>query len=132
MNKRAVDVSLLIIRIVVGVIFAVHGAQHLFGAFDGPGLKGTVNMLGPVGYLVAVGEVFGGIGIFFGFLTRFSAASIIVIMIGAVLKVHLKNGFFLQHGGYEFNLALVGLLVPLLILGAGSYAVGLKLPKWAR
>ena len=131
MNKKAIDASLLIMRIIVGVIFAAHGAQHLFGAFNGPGLKGTVDMLGPVGYLVAVGEFFGGVGIFFGFLTRFSAASIIVIMIGAILKVHLQNGFFAPRG-FEFNLALIGLLLPLLILGPGNYSVGVKLPKWAR
>ncbi len=64
-------------------------------------------------------------------LTRFSAASIIVIMIGAILKVHLQNGFFAPRG-FEFNLALIGLLLPLLILGPGNYAVGVKLPKWAR
>ena len=130
MNKKAIDASLLIMRIVVGIIFAAHGAQHLFGAFNGPGLKGTVDMLGPVGYLVAIGEFFGGIGIVFGFLSRFSAASIIVIMIGAIVKVHFSKGFFMQNGGFEYNLALIGLLLPILILGPGKYAVGQKLPTW--
>ena len=132
MNKKAVDASLLIMRLIVGVIFAAHGAQLLFGAFGGPGLRGTVDSMGLLGYPVAVGQFFGGIGIFFGFLTRFSAASLIVVMIGAIVKVHLPKGFFIQNGGFEYNIALIGMLLPLLILGPGSYAVGVKLPKWAR
>lgn len=133
-NRHAVDVSLLVIRLAVGIIFAAHGSQKMFGAFEGPGLAKIVEMMGPIGYLVAIGEFFGGLGIIFGFLSRFSAASIIVIMIGAIYMVHGKNGFFLEHKGFEYNIALIGLLIPIVILGPGSYAIGrsLPLPKSAR
>jgi len=119
---------------VVGVIFAAHGAQKLFGAFGGPGLDKVVEMMGPIGYLVTIGEFFGGLGLVVGFLCRFSAAALIVIMIGAIAQVHAKNGFFLQNGGFEYNLALIGLLAAVLIAGPGRYAVGrfLPLPKSAR
>jgi putative oxidoreductase len=130
-DRPAVDVSLLVVRVVVGVIFAAHGAQKLFGAFGGPGLPATVEMMGSMAYPVAIGEFFGGLGLIVGFLCRFSAASLIVIMLGAIGMVHGKNGFFLQQGGFEYNLALIGLLVPVLVAGPGSYAVGrfLPLPK---
>lgn len=133
-NSRAVDFSLLLVRIAVGVIFAAHGSQKLFGAFDGPGLTALVGQMGPIGYLVAIGEFFGGLGLIVGFLTRFSAASLIVIMIGAIAMVHGKNGFFLQNSGFEYNIALIGLLVPILIAGPGRYSIGccLPLPKSAR
>src|SRR5438552_3752478 len=114
-DRPAVDVSLLVVRVVVGVIFAAHGSQKLFGAFDGPGLSKVVEMMGPIGYLVTIGEFFGGLGLIVGFLSRFSAASLIVIMIGAIATVHGKNGFFLDHGGFEYCLALIGLLAPILI-----------------
>src|SRR4051794_41150913 len=92
-DRTAVDLSLLILRIVVGVIFMLHGSQKLFGAFEGMGIEKTVAMLGsPIGYLVAIGEFFGGVGLVFGFLSRFSAAAITVIMIGAIAKVHGANG----------------------------------------
>ncbi len=123
-NRPAVDVSLLIVRVIVGVIFVAHGAQKLFGAFDGPGLAGVVAMMGPIGYLVTVGEFFGGLGLIVGFLCRFSAASLIVIMIGAVVMVHGAHGFFLSNHGFEYNLALIGLLLPILIAGPGRFAVG--------
>ena len=129
-DRTAVDVSLLVVRLIVGVVFAYHGAQKLFGAFGGPGLSKTVDMLGlgPLGYLVIIGEFFGGLGLIFGFLSRFSAASLIVIMIGAIALHHGKNGFSLEHGGFEYNLALIGLLVPVLLCGPGRYAVGQYLP----
>lgn len=133
-ERTAVDVSLLIMRLAVGVIFAAHGAQKLFGAFDGPGLAQMVEYLGPIAYPVSVGEFFGGLGLVVGFLCRFSAASLIVIMIGAVAMVHGKNGFFLQNHGFEYNVALVGLLAPILIVGPGRFSIGryLPLPKSAR
>ncbi len=133
-DRPAVDASLLIVRVIVGLIFMVHGAQKLFGAFGGAGLEETVKMMGPpLGYAVTIGEFFGGLGLIVGFLSRFSAASLIVIMLGAIATVHGKNGFLLSEGGFEYNLALIGLLAPILIAGPGSYAVGrfLPLPKSA-
>ncbi|MCI0335719.1 MAG: DoxX family protein [Planctomycetes bacterium] len=138
-----VDVALLAVRVIVGVIFAAHGAQKLFGAFGGPGLTQFVQMMGggPVPYLVAIGEFFGGLGLVFGFLTRFSAASLIVIMLGAIFMVHGKNGFFLGHGpestlataGFEYNLALIGLLLPVFLCGSGRFSIGRWfLPKSAK
>lgn len=125
------DFSLLVMRVIVGAIFYAHGAQKLLGLYGGKGLAATVEMMGPIGYLVAVGECLGGVGIIIGFLTRFSAASNLVIMLGAIAMVHGKNGFLMQNGGYEYNLALIGLLLPLVLLGPGKYAVGkfLPLPK---
>src|SRR5262245_5745782 len=95
LDRPAVDVALLVVRVIVGVIFMAHGAQKMFGAFDGPGLAQMVKMMGPLGYPVAIGEFFGGLGLVVGFLSRFSAASLIVIMLGAIGMVHGKNGFFL-------------------------------------
>ncbi len=134
-DRAAVDLSLLVLRVVVGVIFIAHGAQKLFGAFDGMGLAKTVEMMGGgvIPYLVVIGEFFGGIGLVFGFLSRFSAASLIVIMIGAIVHVHGKNGFFSSAGGFEYNLALIGLLLPIFLCGPGRLSIGkFFLPKSAK
>ena len=137
-NRSAVNWALLIGRIIVGVVFIAHGSQKFFGAFGGPGLSGFVHMLGPIGYLVAIGEFFGGLGLVLGFLSRFSAASIIVIMIGAIAMVHGKFGFFMnwmgQQGGegFEYHLLAIAVLSSILIAGPGRFAIGrfLPLPKW--
>lgn len=133
-DYSTIDVALLIARVIVGVVFMAHGAQKLFGAFGGPGLSAVVGMMGPVGYLVSIGEFFGGLGIVVGFLSRFSGASIIVIMLGAIGMVHGKVGFFMnwmgnQGGeGFEYHLLAIGILLVILIAGPGRYALGRFLP----
>jgi len=135
-DRPAVDMALLIVRVIVGIIFVAHGAQKLLGAFGGPGLAAVVEMMGPLGYPVTIGEFFGGLGLIVGFLSRFSAASLIVVMLGAIGLVHGQHGFFLGHGpsdtlataGFEYNLALIGLLAPIMIAGPGSLAIGRMLP----
>src|SRR5258708_30576729 len=95
-DRSVVDWALLVARVVIGVIFMAHGAQKLFGAFGGPGLSAFVQMIGPLGYLVTIGEFFGGLGPVFGFLSGFNAASIIIIMLRAVTPIHRQFGFFLN------------------------------------
>jgi putative oxidoreductase len=138
-DRSAVDWALLAARVFVGVVFMAHGAQKLFGAFGGPGLTAFVQVMGPLGYLVAVGEFFGGLGLVLGFLSRFSAASIILIMLGAIGMVHARVGFFMnwtgkQAGeGFEYHLLAIGILLTVLIAGPGRFALGrfLPLPKAA-
>lgn len=127
-DRLAVDVALLVVRVVVGAIFMAHGAQKLLGAFGGSGLAATVEAMGPIGYLVTIGEFFGGLGLIIGFLCRFSAAALIVIMLGAIIMVHGQHGFFLSNNGFEYNVALMGLLAPILIAGPGKFAIGRLLP----
>jgi len=134
-NGSAVDWALLVARVAVGVVFMAHGAQKLFGAFGGPGLPAVIGMMGPVGYLVTIGEFFGGLGLILGVLSRFSAASIIVIMIGAIQMVHAQFGFFMnwtgsQGGeGFEYHLLAIGTLLPIVIAGPGRFALSQWLPS---
>jgi putative oxidoreductase len=135
-DRLSVELVLLVTRVIAGVIFTAHGAQKLFGAFDGPGLAAMVqpppNGMGLLGYPVSIGEFFGGLGLIVGLLCRFSAASLILIMGGAIALVHGQNGFFLGHGpndilahaGFEYNLALIGLLIVPLIAGPGGLTIG--------
>ena len=135
-DRSSVDWALLVARIVVGGIFMAHGAQKL-GAFGGPGLSAVVQMMGPLGYLVTIGEFFGGFGLVFGLLSRFCAASITLIMLGAIATVHAKFGFFMNWAGnqagegFEYHLLAIAALLPLAIAGPGRFAIGrfLHLPK---
>ena len=70
--------------------------------------------------MVVIGEFFGGLGLVVGVLCRFSAASLIMIMFGAIAMVHGKNGFFLSAGGFEYNRRRIGVLAPLLVGVAGK------------
>ena len=137
-DRSAVDWALLVARVAVGIVFMAHGAQKLFGFFGGPGLSAIVQMMGPLGYLVSIGEFFGGLGLVVGFLSRFSAGSIIVIMLGAIGMVHAQFGFFMnwtgqQAGeGFEYHLLAIGILLPIMIAGPGRFAIGRYLQRWPK
>jgi putative oxidoreductase len=114
------------LRVAVGVIFVVHGAQKLFGAFGGPGLKGFSGMIDKLGLepvmawatAVALVEFVGGIFLILGFMTRLSALLISVVMAVAIIFVHLSQGFFIP-GGIEFPLVLFAACLCLLLTGGG-------------
>ena len=123
------DYTLLILRIALAAVMLPHGLQKTLGYFDGPGFDGAMSFLTGLGIpaiiamLVILAESLGALGLLFGFLTRFCAAAIAVDMIGAVLLVHAKNGFFAGGGGYEYHIALVGIGIVLLMNGGGAWSI---------
>jgi len=120
----------LALRIFVGIIFAAHGAQKLFGWFGGYGLEGTGQFFGSVGldpgYLLAllagIAEFFGGLALIVGLLVRPAAAALAFSMLIAISAVHWSKGFFAASGGYEYALALFAASLSLLLSGAGRFS----------
>ena len=143
MNKQFIDRILateaglgpLALRVPVGLVFAAHGAQKLFGWFGGYGLEGTGQFFGSVGldpgYLMALlagsAEFFGGLALVVGLLVRPAAAALAFAMLVAIFAVHWSKGFFVGSGGYEYALALCAASLSLLFSGAGRYSVNLAL-----
>lgn len=120
----------LALRIFVGIIFAAHGAQKLFGWFGGYGLEGTGEFFGTVGlnpgYLMALlaglAEFFGGLALIVGVLVRPAAAVLAFAMLVAMFAVHWSKGFFAASGGYEYALALFAASLSLLLTGGGRFS----------
>lgn len=125
----------LALRIPVGIIFAAHGAQKLFGWFGGYGLEGTGQFFGSIGlspgYLMALiagaAEFFGGLALIVGLLVRPAAASLAFTMLVAIFAVHFSKGFFMDKGGYEYALALFAASLSLMFSGAGRLSVDRRL-----
>ncbi|HRP65384.1 MAG TPA: DoxX family protein [Thauera sp.] len=127
----------LALRIPVGIIFAAHGAQKLFGWFGGYGLDGTGQWMASIGlapgYLMALlagsGEFFGGLALIVGLLVRPAAAVLAIAMLVAIFAVHIGNGLFMSNNGYEFGLALLAVAVSLMLSGAGRASIDAALSR---
>ena len=127
----------LALRVPVGIIFAAHGAQKLFGWFGGYGLQGTGQWMDSIGlapgYLMAMlagsVEFFGGLALIAGLLMRPAAAALAATMVVAILSVHIDKGLFVAKDGYEFALALLAVTIALAIGGAGKASVDRRLSE---
>jgi len=122
-----------------------HGAQKLFGWFGGFGFTNsmtyftqTTGLPWIIAFLIIMGESLGSLGLIVGFFTRLSALGLICIMVGAIITVHIPNGFFMnwfgkQAGeGFEYHLLVIGMSIPLLISGGGKYSVDVLINKFFR
>jgi putative oxidoreductase len=125
------DAGLLIIRIVVGLTLAAHGAQKLFGMFGGHGLGGTGGFFESLGFrpgklfaaTAGLGEAGGGLALALGLLTPLAAGVVAATMIVAIVSVHLEKGFFTQNGGYEFPLLIGAVALGVAFTGPGRLSV---------
>jgi putative oxidoreductase len=123
--------GLLLIRAVLGLTLAAHGAQKLFGSFGGGGPAGTTTFFRSLGFrapllmalLAGLGELAGGLLLAFGLLTPLAALIITVVMLNAIGTVHWKKGFFNSAGGYEFNLAILTAALAITAIGPGRYSL---------
>lgn len=137
--KTRDDYSLFVVRVVLGLVMLPHALQKLFGWFGGGGIDGTLGFFGSIGIPAALGvlaiaaESFGAIGLITGFLGRFAALGVASVMLGAMAKVHLPNGFFMnwfgnQAGeGFEYHLLVLAMTAAIVIGGSGAFSVDGKI-----
>jgi putative oxidoreductase len=133
--------GLLILRLVVGLTLAAHGAQKLFGWWGGPGMSNwtqavrrlRIRPAQPWAWVSALSEFGGGLLLALGFLSPLGSLAIVGAMVVAIATVHLSKGFWVTKGGYEFNLAIIGGAAALAFTGPGAYSLesglGVHLPE---
>ena len=133
------DYALLILRVVLGIVFFIHGAQKTFGWFGGFGFApswryftGTLGIPAPIAILVFPAEFLGGPALVVGLLGRVAALGIAISMVVATVLVHLPYGFFMnwygrQKGeGYEYHLLAIAMALAIVLRGSGA----LSLDRW--
>jgi putative oxidoreductase len=121
----------LALRVPVGIIFAAHGAQKLFGWFGGYGLDGTGQWMDSIGLgpgyamalLAGAAEFFGGLALVLGLLVRPAALALAFTMAVAIFAVHIDKGLFMANNGYEFALAMLAVTASLAVSGGGRSSI---------
>lgn len=128
----AVNLGLLIIRLVIGLTFVGHGAQKLFGWFGGTGIEGMGKWLETIGItqgakvwatLAGLFELIGGLLFATGILTWLGAILIVIVMIDAIFTVHGRNGYWITNGGFEYNLVLIAACIGVALIGPGDFVL---------
>ncbi|GEC03239.1 hypothetical protein SSP24_08940 [Streptomyces spinoverrucosus] len=135
------DTGLLILRLVIGLVIAGHGVQKVSFWLGGAGLAGGVEEFrrdgfrGGVMTAIAAGgsQIGSGLLLAIGALTPLAAMGAMGVMTVAV-TVKWRNGFWVQHDGYEFPFVLVLIAAVLAVTGPGAWSVDAALdiapPVW--
>jgi putative oxidoreductase len=129
--RMAMDIGLLVARVVFGLVMAAHGSQKLFGWFGGYGLTGTGGFLEQLGFrpgrtfaaLAGGTEVLSGLLLALGLLGPIGPAAMVSVMVVATLTVHLPHGLFAQNNGFEVPLLYATAAVALALTGFGAYSL---------
>ena len=109
-----------LIRIAIGAIFVPHGVQKLF-------LGGASS---PLGYGIGVLELAGGLLLALGILTR-PLALLLILDVVAIIAANIGKGWLWTRGGVQYHTFLLGMLLAVLIGGAGLYAVKIGMQRLA-
>src|SRR2546423_12236193 len=125
-SPRALSLGLAALRVTAGTVFIAHGFMKLiscgFAGVSGMFGQMGVPLPGVMGPIIAVLEFFGGIALVLVLVTRLFALGLAFDMMGAILLVKLKGGFFIP-AGYEFELMLLGSSLTLALTGAGQFSI---------
>ena len=130
-DLQTLSLGLLIIRIVIGVVMAAHGAQKLFGWFGGYGLNKTGEFFVHLGFqqgrafatAASVAEIGSGFLVALGFLGPIGPALMISVMLVAMITVHWEHGLFAANNGVEVPLLYATTALGLALMGYGHYSL---------
>src|SRR5437016_9655094 len=123
--------GLLALRLTLGAVFLAHVAQQSVGAFGVPGFAGATGFIESMGFrpariwtaLAVGGELAAGLLFVLGLLTPAAGLLVVATMAVAIAKVHGPKGFFVQDGGFEYNLVLIIAAVAVAAVGPGAFSL---------
>jgi putative oxidoreductase len=125
------DLAVALVRVVVGLVIAAHGAQKVFGVWGGPGLTGWTQGVSRMGmrppvfwaWVSAFAELAGGIAFALGLLLPVVAAALTIQMAVAIARAHWGKGFWNTKGGIEYPFTLGAIAAISGIADPGAYSL---------
>jgi putative oxidoreductase len=135
------DLGLLALRVTTGGLLAGHGAQKLFGKFNGPGMRGTSGWLESLGLrpgnrwaLLAGGSEFaGGVLTALGLFSPIGPITLLAPMAMATGTVHKGKPIWVTQGGAELPVSNMAAATALALTGPGRISLdsllGIRVPK---
>jgi len=118
--KKNHDNLYFVFRVLVGLMFFMHGAQKMLGWFGGNKVTDLASFMGVAGVI----ELVGGLAILLGFFSRLGALAGSLVMLGALVQVHLPRGWNpLLNGG---ELPLLYLAAFLVVMAHGNKGKSLE------
>lgn len=139
--ETALDTGLLVLRVLVGGAFSLHGLQKLFGWFGGGGPGGTAAWFRSLGFgdgraaalLAGTAESTGGLGLALGLLTPLAAFAMIGAMATAAFVNNAEGGFWSVYKGWELNGYLIAVALAVAITGPGRFSLdaALGITSWS-
>ena len=125
------DAALLIIRVILFISYLLHGLMKYNMGLSNIG-SGFAKMGVPMGSLTGPGvtllEVIGSVALLLGIGTRIFAVLLVCDMLGAIMFVHMKNGYTGQ-GGMELVTLLGTLALTLALCGAGKFSIDSRIGR---
>ena len=125
------NLALLILRLTLAAVLLYHGIPKLlhFGeaiaSWQNMDLPSTPLIDTPVAVTLAVlAEPIGGFLILLGVIVDLAGLLVVIDMLGAIILVHLPNGFDFTEGGWEHPFTVLGMALALALAGPGRYAIG--------
>ena len=141
-GEEVSSLAVLILRLALGGLLSGHGAQKLFGHFEGPGLEGTSGWMESIGLrpgrlwavLAGLSEFGGGVLMVLGLLNPIGPLGAIGSMVMATVKVHSDKPIWVTEGGAELPVTNMAIAAALMLNGPGKYsldrALGIRWPRW--
>lgn len=136
------DLGIVALRVVTGGLIAGHGAQKMFGSFDGPGPEKTASMMEHLGLrpgkqwgmAAALSEFAGGTLTALGLGGPLGPISMLSAMTMAATTAHWGKPIWATKGGAELPATNAAVAIALAMTGPGRLSVdqllGLKVPRW--
>src|SRR5918911_3622417 len=128
--NSAFNVSMLVLRVALGIVFLAHGINHVFRGGRIPGTARWFESLGMKpgvvhAWLASLTEIGAGTLLVVGLLTPLAGAGVVGTMLVAWITNHLRNGFFIFRPGegYEYVMTLTLAAIGLAGLGGGEWSL---------